>query len=178
MRKLIPMALLLTGGVFASPALAELGTPAGVAGAVTGSVGLTSPAKQITARVAVASGDGIVLGDGTLQPSSHPSKRLRTSESGSPMYDGEAVDNGIRLHLDPAASQRIRGMHTWPSVASPATSPIDECSGRDADALGDEDAAILALEDGGHVGTVKQRGDVQHDRFRPTIPPDAAQQSL
>lgn len=63
MRKLIPMALLLTGGVFASPALAELGTPAGVAGAVTGSVGLTSPAKQITAPVAVASGDGIVMGD-------------------------------------------------------------------------------------------------------------------
>lgn len=63
MRKLIPVALLLTGSALISPALAELGTPAGVAGAVTGSVGLISPAKQITTPVAVASGDGIVMGD-------------------------------------------------------------------------------------------------------------------
>jgi hypothetical protein len=45
-------------------AAAEVGTPAGVAGAVSGLVGLVSPAKQIAAPVAVSSGDGIVMGDG------------------------------------------------------------------------------------------------------------------
>ncbi|TDQ84024.1 FecR family protein [Dongia mobilis] len=49
--------------VLAGPALADIGTPAGVAGAVSGSVGLTSPAKQIVTPVAVRSGDGIVMGD-------------------------------------------------------------------------------------------------------------------
>lgn len=67
MRALIPSALLLTTALVTTglvrPAFAEIGDPAGVAGAVTGSVGLTSPAKQITAPVAVASGDGIVMGD-------------------------------------------------------------------------------------------------------------------
>jgi hypothetical protein len=62
MRGLIPTALLLTT-CLAGMAQAELGTPAGVAGAVTGEVGLTSPAKQITTPIAVASGDGIVMGD-------------------------------------------------------------------------------------------------------------------
>lgn len=62
MRALIP-AILLVSTTLATPVRAELGAPAGVAGAVTGSVGLTSPAKQITAPVAVASGDGIVMGD-------------------------------------------------------------------------------------------------------------------
>jgi hypothetical protein len=64
MRATIPMALLLTAAPLGIlPALAEIGTPAGIAGAVTGEVGLTSPAKQITAPIAVASGDGIVMGD-------------------------------------------------------------------------------------------------------------------
>lgn len=64
MRALIPLALLLTAAPLATlPAYAEIGTPAGIAGAVTGAVGLTSPAKQITTPVAIASGDGIVMGD-------------------------------------------------------------------------------------------------------------------
>lgn len=54
---------LLFSALLAGTAQAELGTPAGIAGAVSGSVGLTSPAKQITAPVAVVSGDGIVMGD-------------------------------------------------------------------------------------------------------------------
>ncbi|WP_374367027.1 FecR domain-containing protein [Dongia sp.] len=62
MRKLIPTALILSAAL-ATAAQAEIGTPAGVAGAVTGDVGITSPAKQITSPVAVASGDGIVMGD-------------------------------------------------------------------------------------------------------------------
>jgi hypothetical protein len=49
--------------VLAGPVQADIGTPAGVAGAVSGSVGLTSPAKQIITPVAVRSGDGIVMGD-------------------------------------------------------------------------------------------------------------------
>lgn len=49
-----------------APALAhaELGEPAGVAGAVSGAVDIVSPAKQIVQPVAVNSGDGIVMGDG------------------------------------------------------------------------------------------------------------------
>lgn len=62
MRRSIPTALLLTF-LLAGAARAELGDPAGVAGAVTGSVALTSPAKQIATPVAVSSGDGIVMGD-------------------------------------------------------------------------------------------------------------------
>lgn len=60
--------LLLIGaiatGFFPHIAFAELGEPAGVAGAVSGAVGMVSPAKQIVAPVAVNSGDGIVMGDG------------------------------------------------------------------------------------------------------------------
>lgn len=67
MRKLIPLTLFLSAGLISaaptSIARAEIGTPAGVAGAVTGDVGLTSPAKQITSPIAVSSGDGIVMGD-------------------------------------------------------------------------------------------------------------------
>lgn len=44
-------------------ALADVGEPAGIAGAVSGDVGLTSPAKQIATPVAIHSGDGIVMGD-------------------------------------------------------------------------------------------------------------------
>ena len=50
--------------VLAPHAAWALGEPAGVAGAVSGSVGLTSPAKAIAEPVAVNSGDGIVMGDG------------------------------------------------------------------------------------------------------------------
>ncbi len=46
----------------APPALAELGDPAGVAGAVQGSVALQSPARNTTIDQ-VASGEGIVMGD-------------------------------------------------------------------------------------------------------------------
>jgi hypothetical protein len=45
-------------------AQAEIGDPAGIAGAVSGEVGLVSPAKRIETPVAVASGDGLVMGDG------------------------------------------------------------------------------------------------------------------
>ncbi|WP_374655835.1 FecR domain-containing protein [Dongia sp.] len=45
-------------------AMAELGDPAGIAGAVSGQVDLVSPAKQIATPMAVASGDGLVMGDG------------------------------------------------------------------------------------------------------------------
>ncbi|WP_374655837.1 FecR domain-containing protein [Dongia sp.] len=58
----------LFAGLFASlapiGAQAEIGTPAGIAGAVSGDVGLTSPAKRIATPIAIASGDGIVMGDG------------------------------------------------------------------------------------------------------------------
>jgi hypothetical protein len=45
-------------------AMGEVGDPAGIAGAVSGQVGLVSPAKQIATPVTVASGDGFVMGDG------------------------------------------------------------------------------------------------------------------
>lgn len=60
--------ILMLGAVAAAlmpgMAFADVGEPAGVAGAVSGAVGIVSPAKQITAPVAVNSGDGIVMGDG------------------------------------------------------------------------------------------------------------------
>jgi hypothetical protein len=50
-------------GALPVEALAEVGVPAGVAGAVSGEVGLLSPAKAITSPVSLQSGDGIVMGD-------------------------------------------------------------------------------------------------------------------
>ncbi|WP_368413051.1 FecR domain-containing protein [Dongia sp.] len=57
------IAALITG-LAPELAIAEVGAPAGVAGAVSGTVGLISPAKQIATPIAVNSGDGIVMGDG------------------------------------------------------------------------------------------------------------------
>lgn len=54
----------VAAGLMPGIAFAELGEPAGVAGAVSGAVDLVSPAKQIATPVAVSSGDGIVMGDG------------------------------------------------------------------------------------------------------------------
>lgn len=54
----------IAAGFMPGLAQAELGEPAGVAGAVSGTVGIVSPAKQISVPVAVNSGDGIVMGDG------------------------------------------------------------------------------------------------------------------
>lgn len=62
-RKLL-MVGTIAAGLLPGLAFAELGEPAGVAGAVSGAVGIVSPAKQISTPVAVNSGDGIVMGDG------------------------------------------------------------------------------------------------------------------
>jgi hypothetical protein len=58
------MTALALGLAAATPAHAEIGTPAGIAGAVSGTVDLVSPAKQIATPTAVNSGDGLVMGDG------------------------------------------------------------------------------------------------------------------
>jgi hypothetical protein len=61
---LVAIGAILPGVIMPGLANADIGAPAGVAGAVSGSVGLVSPAKAIAAPVAVSSGDGIVMGDG------------------------------------------------------------------------------------------------------------------
>ncbi|MBI2254817.1 MAG: FecR domain-containing protein [Proteobacteria bacterium] len=64
MRRMQLMTALVLGLAATSPAQAEIGTPAGIAGAVSGTVDVVSPAKQIVAPTAVNSGDGLVMGDG------------------------------------------------------------------------------------------------------------------
>ncbi|MDY0871057.1 FecR family protein [Dongia rigui] len=64
MRRMQWMTVLALGLAAAMPAYAEVGTPAGIAGAVSGTVDLISPAKQIATPTAVNSGDGLVMGDG------------------------------------------------------------------------------------------------------------------
>jgi hypothetical protein len=64
MQRMQLMTALVLGLAAISPAYAEIGTPAGIAGAVSGTVDLVSPAKQIATPTAVNSGDGLVMGDG------------------------------------------------------------------------------------------------------------------
>jgi len=64
MRRTQLMTALVLGLAAISPAYAEIGTPAGIAGAVSGTVDLVSPAKQIAIPTTVNSGDGLVMGDG------------------------------------------------------------------------------------------------------------------
>lgn len=64
MRRMQLMTALVLGLAATAPAFAEIGTPAGIAGAVSGNVDFVSPAKQIATPTAINSGDGLVMGDG------------------------------------------------------------------------------------------------------------------
>jgi hypothetical protein len=73
--------VLAWGLAAATPAYAEIGTPAGIAGAVSGTVDLVSPAKQIATPTAVNSGDGLVMGDGVTTGSASRLQIMLLDES-------------------------------------------------------------------------------------------------
>ncbi|WP_374377514.1 FecR domain-containing protein [Dongia sp.] len=73
------------------PAAAEIGTPAGIAGAVSGEVDLVSPARSGPAPVAVASGDGLLMGDAL---STSADSRLQIM-----LLDESAITLGPRAQL-------------------------------------------------------------------------------
>jgi len=81
MRRMQLMSALALGLAAAAPAYAEIGTPAGIAGAVSGTVDLVSPAKQIATPTAVSSGDGLVMGDGVTTGSASRLQIMLLDES-------------------------------------------------------------------------------------------------